>query len=44
MTELLKGSPVSEKTMLAGQKIGFGLLGLLMTIALFNDFTRLVAG
>jgi regulator of sigma E protease len=44
MTELLKGSPVSEQMMLVGQKIGFGLLGLLMMIALFNDFTRLVAG
>jgi regulator of sigma E protease len=44
MTEILKGSPVSAQTMLAGQKIGFGLLGLLMTIALFNDFNRLVAG
>jgi regulator of sigma E protease len=44
MLEILKGSPVSEKAMLAGQKIGFALLGLLMTIALFNDFNRLIAG
>ena len=44
MVEILKGSPVSEQTMLAGQKIGFVLLGLLMTIALFNDFNRLIAG
>ena len=44
MAEILKGSPVSEQTMLAGQKIGFVLLGLLMTIALFNDFNRLIAG
>ena len=41
--EILKGSPVSEKTMLVGQKIGFVLLGLLMTIAIFNDFNRLIA-
>ena len=44
MAEILKGSPVSEQTMLAGQKIGFVLLGLLMTIALFNDFNRLISG
>ena len=44
VVEIVKGSPVSTKTMLAGQKIGFGLLGLLMTIAIFNDFNRLIAG
>ncbi len=44
IAEIFKGSPVSEKTMLVGQKIGFGLLGLLMMIALFNDFNRLIAG
>ncbi len=43
MAEILKGSPVSEQAMLAGQKIGFGLLGLLMVIAMFNDFNRLIA-
>lgn len=44
MAEILKGSPVSEQTMLMGQKIGFVLLGLLMTIAIFNDFNRLISG
>jgi regulator of sigma E protease len=44
IAEIFKGSPVSETVIMAGQKIGFGLLGLLMTIALFNDFNRLVAG
>ena len=43
MVEIIKGSPVSEKSMLVGQKIGFVLLGLLMTIAIFNDFNRLIA-
>ncbi len=41
IVEILKGSPVSDQTMLVGQKIGFVLLGLLMTIAIFNDFSRL---
>ncbi len=44
IAEIFKGSPVSEQIMLTGQKIGFGLLGLLMTIAIFNDFNRLIAG
>lgn len=42
--EFFKGSPVSEKTMLAGQKIGFGILSLLMSIAIFNDLNRLMTG
>ena len=41
IVEIFKGSPVSEQAMLVGQKIGFVLLGLLMTIAIFNDFNRL---
>jgi regulator of sigma E protease len=40
--EIFKGSPVSENIMLAGQKIGFAILGLLMTLAIFNDFNRLL--
>ena len=42
MVEIFKGSPVSENIMLVGQKIGFVILGLLMTIAIFNDVTRLL--
>lgn len=44
IVEIFKGSPVSEQTMLAGQKVGFVLLSLLMTIAIFNDFNRLITG
>ncbi len=42
MIEIFKGSPVSENIMLVGQKIGFAVLGLLMTLAIFNDFNRLL--
>ena len=42
MVEIFKGSPVSEPMLLAGQKLGFAILGLLMTIAIFNDFSRLL--
>lgn len=44
MVELLKGSPVSERAMEIGQKIGFALLGLLMACALYNDINRLITG
>ncbi len=44
MVEIIKGSPVSEQAMLVGQKIGFGILGLLMTIAIFNDINRIIVG
>jgi regulator of sigma E protease len=44
MAEIIKGSAVSEQTMLIGQKIGIGLLSLLMMLAIFNDFNRIVAG
>ena len=40
MIEIFKGSPVSERLMELGQRVGFGLLGLLMAIAIFNDINR----
>jgi len=44
MAEIIKGSAVSEQVMMLGQKVGFGLLGLLMFLALFNDINRIVTG
>ena len=44
MVELIKGSPVSERTMEVGQRIGLAVLGLLMAFALYNDINRLIAG
>jgi regulator of sigma E protease len=44
LAELFKGSPVSDSIMEAGQKIGFGILGLLLLFALYNDIHRLIAG
>ena len=40
--EWFKGSPVSEHTELVGQKIGLIMLIALMTLAFYNDFTRLL--
>lgn len=40
MAEIFKGTPVSEKVLLMGQKIGFALLALLMSVAIFNDLNR----
>jgi len=42
LIEMIKGSPVSEKTELVGQKIGMALLFGLMSIAIYNDLLRLV--
>ena len=39
--EFIKRSPVSETTQLIGQRIGIGLLAVLMMIAFYNDLTRL---
>lgn len=40
MFEIFKGSPVSERVMEYGQRVGIALLLLLMTFALYNDITR----
>ncbi|HEY0268746.1 MAG TPA: RIP metalloprotease RseP [Methyloradius sp.] len=44
MIEIFKGSPVSDKTMEMGQRVGFALLGLLMACAFYNDINRLITG
>ena len=44
VAELLKGSPVSERTWEIGQKIGIALLGTLMVFAIYNDINRLISG
>lgn len=40
--EWIKGSPLSEQAQLAGQKVGLFLLLLLMSLAFYNDFLRLM--
>ncbi len=40
--ELFKGSPVSESFELRGQQFGMVVLAMLMMLALFNDFQRLM--
>jgi len=42
--ELIKGSPVSEKTMEIGQRIGLTIIFMLMMCAVYNDINRLIAG
>ena len=42
LVELVKGSPVSERTEAIGQQIGLMLLGALMLLAFYNDLTRLL--
>jgi len=41
LIEMIKGSPVSEQIMEMGQRIGIVLLLMLMSIAFYNDISRL---
>ena len=41
LAEAVKGSPVSERTQIIGQQLGLLAIAGLMTLALYNDFTRL---
>lgn len=43
LVEMVKGSPVSERTMVAGQFVGMMLLVGLMGLAFYNDILRLVS-
>ena len=40
--EMLRGKPVSERSLEIGQKIGIALLGALMIFVFYNDIARLV--
>jgi regulator of sigma E protease len=42
--EIFKGSPVSDRMMEVGQKVGLTLLLVLMAFAFYNDINRLIAG
>ncbi len=42
--EIVKGSPVSERAMELGQRVGLGLLLVLMAFAFYNDLNRLLTG
>jgi regulator of sigma E protease len=41
LAELIKGSPVSDRALEVGQRIGMAMLAVLMALALFNDVSRL---
>ena len=40
LVEIFKGSPVSDRVLEVGQRIGMAVLALLMALALFNDLSR----
>jgi regulator of sigma E protease len=44
LIELVKGSPLSDRTVIAGQYVGVAVLVALMSLAFYNDILRLVAG
>jgi regulator of sigma E protease len=43
LAEWIKGSPVSERTLIAGQYVGLALLVTLMSLAFYNDIVRQIA-
>lgn len=44
LIEMVKGSPLSDKAIIMGQKIGLVMLFTLMTFAIYNDISRLITG
>jgi regulator of sigma E protease len=44
LAEFVTGRPVPERVQEIGQKIGIGILALLMFFAIFNDLQRLFLG
>jgi len=42
--EIIKGSPVSERAMELGQRVGLALLIVIMAFAFYNDLNRLFSG
>ncbi len=42
--EIFKGSPVSERAMELGQRVGMALLMVVMAFAFYNDLNRLFSG
>ena len=44
VAEIIKGRPLSERSMEVGQKIGLALMLLLMACAFYNDINRLLSG
>ena len=44
IVEVFKGSPVPEKVMEMGQRVGIAVLLVMMAFALFNDINRLISG
>jgi len=44
LVEIIKGSPVSERAMELGQRVGLALLLVIMAFAFYNDLNRLFSG
>jgi len=44
IAEIIRGRPVSDRTLELGQRVGMVVLFSLMAFALYNDIYRLVGG
>jgi regulator of sigma E protease len=40
LAEAVRGRPLSERAQVIGQQIGLGLIAVLLSFVLVNDFTR----
>jgi regulator of sigma E protease len=43
VVEIIKGTPLSERSMAIGQQMGMMLLFTLMIFAIYNDINRLIS-
>jgi regulator of sigma E protease len=43
VVEIIKGTPLSERSMAIGQQIGMMMLFTLMIFAIYNDINRLIS-
>jgi regulator of sigma E protease len=44
VAELIRGRPLPDRVYEVGQRLGMAFILMVMMLALFNDFARLLAG
>ena len=43
VVEFVKGSPISDKTLIVSQNLGLVLIAMIISFAFYNDFIRLIS-
>jgi regulator of sigma E protease len=44
LIEMIRGNPLPDKIIIAGQRVGLAMLLTLMAFAIYNDINRLITG